>query len=150
MSNDLHACLAVGCNSQNCSQLKTNAQKFQRQMSWFKQRGRAQRSAISIVNCRTPGIDRHLNAACASGTSLGADLNQCRFSSCKLLLTCRDALCFLRISKPLLSADLLNFHMNSRGAIVNGQAFCKVPLSSSSVDSATSHKQDMGSSQQTR
>ena len=50
---------------------------FQRWMSRFEQRWRAQRSAISIVNCRIPWTDRDLNAYCAFGISLKACLLQC-------------------------------------------------------------------------
>ena len=50
---------------------------FQRWMSRLEQRWRAQRSAISIVNCRIPWIDRNLNAYCVFGISLKACLLQC-------------------------------------------------------------------------
>ncbi len=50
---------------------------FQRWMSRFEWRWRAQRSAISIVNCRIPWTDRNLNAYCAFGKSLKACLLQC-------------------------------------------------------------------------
>ena len=60
-------------------QLPCAAHNFQRWMSRFEQRWRAQRSAISIVNCRIPWTDRDLNAYCAFGISLKACLLQCLF-----------------------------------------------------------------------
>ena len=50
---------------------------FQRWMSWLEHRWRAQRSAISILNCRIPWTNRNLNAYCAFGISLKACLLQC-------------------------------------------------------------------------
>jgi len=60
------------------------------------------------------------------------------------------SLVLLANQQIFLSADSLNFQLIPLGAIVTGRALRKVPLRSSMVDSATSHKQDMGSSQQTR
>ena len=53
---------------------------FQRQMSRLKQRWRAQRSVISIVNCRIPRTNRTLNVHCAVGLFLAACLLQCLYS----------------------------------------------------------------------
>ena len=53
------------------------AHNFQRWMSWLEHRWRAQRSAISILNCRIPWTNRNLNAYCAFGISLKACLLQC-------------------------------------------------------------------------
>ena len=53
------------------------AHNFQRWMSRFEQRWRAQRSAISIVNCRIPWADRVLNTYCTFGISLKVCLLQC-------------------------------------------------------------------------
>ena len=50
---------------------------FQRRMSRLEQRWRAQRSVISIVNCRIPWTNRDLNVHCAFGISLKACLLQC-------------------------------------------------------------------------
>ena len=50
---------------------------FQRRMSRLEQRWRAQRSVISIVNCRIPWTNRDLNVYCAFGISLKACLLQC-------------------------------------------------------------------------
>ena len=50
---------------------------FQRRMSRLEQRWRAQRSVISIVNCRIPWTNRDLNVYCAFGISLKARLLQC-------------------------------------------------------------------------
>ena len=50
---------------------------FQRRMSRLEQRWRAQRSVISIVNCRIPWTNRDLNVYCAFGTFLKACLLQC-------------------------------------------------------------------------
>ena len=50
---------------------------FQRRMSRLEQRWRAQRSVISIVNCRIPWINRDLNVYCAFGICLKACLLQC-------------------------------------------------------------------------
>ena len=47
----------------------TISYNLQRWMSRLEQRWRAQRSAISIVNCRIPWIDRNLNAYCTLGIS---------------------------------------------------------------------------------
>ena len=58
---------------------------FQRLMSRFEQRWRAQRSAISIVNCRIPWADSVLNTCCAFGTYLKVCLLQCSlhcFNNC--------------------------------------------------------------------
>ena len=52
---------------------------FQWWMSRFERRWRAQRSAISIVNCRIPWADRDLNTYCAFGISLKAYVLQCLF-----------------------------------------------------------------------
>jgi len=77
-------------------------------MSWLKQRGRAQRSVMSIVNCRTPGIDRHLNAACASGTGLGADLIQC----CLVAMQAEVLSCFANLFVHQQLLLLLLTHLN--------------------------------------
>ena len=45
-------------------------------MSWLEHWWRAQRSVISIVNCRIPWINRILNVFCAFGTFLRACLLQ--------------------------------------------------------------------------
>ena len=50
---------------------------FQRRMSRLEQRWRAQRSVISIVNCRIPWTNRDLNVYCAFGILLKACLLQC-------------------------------------------------------------------------
>ena len=50
---------------------------FQRRMSRLEQRWRAQRSVISIVNCRIPWTNRDLNVYCAFGLFLKACLLQC-------------------------------------------------------------------------
>ena len=50
---------------------------FQRRMSRLEQGWRAQRSVISIVNCRIPWTNRDLNVYCAFGISLKARLLQC-------------------------------------------------------------------------
>ena len=50
---------------------------FQRWMSRLEQRWRAQRSVISIVNCRIPWTNRDLNVYCAFGLFLKACLRQC-------------------------------------------------------------------------
>lgn len=50
---------------------------FQRSMSRLEQRWRAQRTVISIVNCRIPWTNRNLNVNCAFGISLKACLLQC-------------------------------------------------------------------------
>ena len=55
---------------------------FQRWMSWLEHRWRAQRSVMSIVNCRIPWINSNLNVHCAFGISLKACLLQ---SLCYLL-----------------------------------------------------------------
>ena len=52
---------------------------FQRLMSRLEQRWRAQRSVISIVNCRIPWTNRDLNVYCALGISLKACLLQSLF-----------------------------------------------------------------------
>ena len=67
------------CNAfkHNCTSTCNFIYNFQRWMSRFDQRWRAQRSAISIVNCRIPWTDRNLNAYCAFGISLTACLLQC-------------------------------------------------------------------------
>ena len=67
------------CNAfkHNCKSTCNFIYNFQRWMSRFDQRWRAQRSAISIVNCRIPWTDRDLNAYCAFGISLKACLLQC-------------------------------------------------------------------------
>ena len=57
-----------------CQQLLTH--NFQRRMSRLEQRWRAQRSVISIVNCRIPWTNRDLNVYCAFGTCLKACLLQ--------------------------------------------------------------------------
>ena len=49
---------------------------FQRWMSWLEHRWRAQRSVMSIVNCRIPWINSNLNVHCAFGISLKACLLQ--------------------------------------------------------------------------
>jgi len=46
-------------------------------MSRLKQRWRAQRSVINIVNCRIPRTNRTLNVHCAVGLFLAACLLQC-------------------------------------------------------------------------
>ena len=50
---------------------------FQRRMSRLGQRWRAQRSVITIVNCRIPWINWDLNVYCAFGISPKACLPQC-------------------------------------------------------------------------
>jgi len=50
-------------------------------MSRLKQRWRAQRSVINIVNCRIPRTNRTLNVHCAVGLFLAACLLQCLYSS---------------------------------------------------------------------
>ena len=52
---------------------------FQRRMPRFEQRWRAQRSVISVVNCRIPWTNRDLNVYCAFGISLKAYLLQCLY-----------------------------------------------------------------------
>ena len=52
---------------------------FQRWMSRLKQRWRAQRSVIIIVNCRVPWTNRSLNVSCAARISLAACLLQCLY-----------------------------------------------------------------------
>ena len=66
---------------------------FQRWMSRFEQRWRAQRSAISIVNCRIPWTDRNLNAYCAFGISLKACLLQCLCFVVPVVLPCLAYYC---------------------------------------------------------
>ena len=56
-----------------CNYLRNN---FQRLMSRLEHWWRAQRSVISIVNCRIPWTNRVLNAYCAFGISLKACLLQ--------------------------------------------------------------------------
>ena len=83
------------CNAfkHNCKSTCNFIYNFQRWMSWLEQRWRAQRSAISIVNCRIPWTNRILNAYCAFGISLKACFLQClhyiffeEFVSLKVLL----------------------------------------------------------------
>ena len=52
---------------------------FHISMSRLEQRWRAQRSVISIANCRIPWTNRDLNVYCAFGISLKACLLQCLF-----------------------------------------------------------------------
>ena len=82
---------------------------FQRRMSRLEQRWRAQRSVISIVNCRIPWTNRDLNVYCAFGISLKACLLQCLlifmppalskaiWFSCVCVFVCQGALCPWRI-----------------------------------------------------
>ena len=62
-------------------------------MSRFDQRWRAQRSAISIVNCRIPWTDRDLNAYCAFGISPKACLLQCLCFVVPAAVTLRGVCC---------------------------------------------------------
>ena len=78
-SLSVHVYLALGGFPPHC--LKHN---FQRRMSRLEQRWRAQRSVISIVNCRIPWTNRDLNVYCAFGIYLKARLLQCLLISMPL------------------------------------------------------------------
>ena len=71
---ETHMCLCVAQGGCPPDSIKHN---FQRRMSRLEQRWRAQRSVISIVNCRIPWTNRDLNVYCAFGTYLKACLLQC-------------------------------------------------------------------------
>jgi hypothetical protein len=68
----MYLCFALGGSPPHCIE-----HNFQRRMSRLEQRWRAQRSVISIVNCRIPWTNRDLNVYCAFGISLKACLLQC-------------------------------------------------------------------------
>ena len=88
-------CIALGDSSPHC--IKHN---FQRRMSRLEQRWRAQRSVISIVNCRIPWTNRDLNVYCAFGIYLKACLLQCLLIFMPLTLSNSLVLSCVRVCVP--------------------------------------------------
>jgi hypothetical protein len=77
---------------------------FQRLMSRLEQRWRAQRSVISIVNCRIPWTNRDLNVYCALGISLKACPLQslCWFIQAHCIVCVSVFYCVLWCALPLM------------------------------------------------
>jgi len=102
---------------------------FQRLMSRLEQRWRAQRTVISIVNCRIPWINRNLNVDCAFGISLKACLLQCpihfmpatRSALAVLLPVC---VCVLRSFLPLTHEGHGNFFRAYNNLFTSGVFVC--------------------------
>ena len=117
----MYMCIALGGLSTYC--IKHN---FQRRMSRLEQRWRAQRSVISIVNCRIPWINRDLNVHCAFGISLKACLLQSLLYILPAVLPlqqCAAAAAHICVSRALVALGACRTEHNPGILLFGGGAF---------------------------